>query len=61
MKNLTKNEDGSVTVVLHLKDDERRQLKKLSRSLCLNDFEAIKYAIQLVAWWSKNRIEPGEK
>lgn len=48
------------TVVLHLKEDERKQLKKLSKSLGMNDFETIKYAVQLVSWWSKNRIEPEE-
>ena len=58
MKNLTKNADGSFTVILHLKEEERKQLKKLARSLNLNDFETIKYAVQLVSWWSKNQIEP---
>lgn len=46
------------TVVLHLKDDERRRLKRLSKKLGLNDFETIKYCMQLVSWWSKNEIEP---
>ena len=58
MRNLIKNADGTYTVILHLKDDERKRLKKLSRSLNLNDFETIKYSIQLVSWWSKNEIEP---
>jgi len=58
MKNIRKNDDGTYTVMLHLKEDERRRLKRLSRSLNVNDFEAIKYAIQLVSWWSKNEIEP---
>ena len=58
MRNLTKNEDGTFTFVLHLKGDERKQLKKLAKSLDMNDFETIKYAIQLVSWWSKNQIEP---
>jgi len=60
MKNLVKNADGTFTVILHLKEEERKQLKKLSKSLGMNDFEAIKYAIQLVSWWSKNQIEPEE-
>ena len=60
MKNLVKNDDGTFTVILHLKEDERKQLKKLSKSLGMNDFESIKYAIQLVSWWSKNEIEPEE-
>lgn len=60
MKNLVKNSDGTFTVILHLKEEERKQLKKLSKSLGMNDFEAIKYAIQLVSWWSKNQIEPEE-
>ena len=60
MKNIIRNEDGTYTIILHLKDDERRQLKKLSKTLNMNDFEAIKYAVQLVTWWSKNRIEPEE-
>ena len=57
MKNITKNTNGTYTVILHLKDDERKQLKKLAKSLELNDFDTIKYAIQLIAWWSKNKIE----
>ena len=58
MRNLIKNADGTYTVILHLKDDERKRLKKLSRSLGMNDFEALKYSVQLVSWWSKNEIEP---
>ena len=57
MKNITKNTNGTYTVILHLKDDERKQLKKLAKSLELNDFDTIKYAIQLIDWWSKNKIE----
>lgn len=60
MKNLIKNSDNTYTVVLHLKEDERKQLKKLAKSLEMNDFETIKYAVQLVAWWSKNKIEGEE-
>lgn len=60
MKNITKNTDGTFTIVLHLKEDERKCLKKLAKSMNMNDFEAIKYAIQLVAWWSKNKIEDEE-
>lgn len=58
MRNIKKNADGTFTVILHLKEDERKRLKKLSRSLGMNDFETIKYAVQLVSWWSKNEIEP---
>ena len=58
MRNLIKNADGTYTVVLHLKEDERKRLKKLAKSLGLNDFEALKYSVQLVSWWSKNEIEP---
>lgn len=58
MRNLIKNADGTYTVILHLKDDERKRLKKLAKKLDLNDFETIKYSIQLVSWWSKNEIEP---
>ena len=58
MRNFTKSADGTYTVVLHLREEERKQLKKLSRSLNMNDFEAIKYAVRLVSWWSKNEIEP---
>lgn len=58
MKNLVKNADNTYTVILHLKEDERKRLKKLARKLDLNDFETIKYSIQLVSWWSKNEIEP---
>lgn len=60
MRKIVKNTDGSFTITLYLKEDERKQLKKLARSLGKNDFEAIKYAIQLVSWWSKNLIEPEE-
>jgi len=60
MKNIVKGTDGSFTLVLHLKDEERRQLKKLAKSLGMNDFDTIKYAIQLVSWWSKNKIEEEE-
>lgn len=59
-RNISKTADGGYTVVLHLKEDERKQLKKLARKLDLNDFETIKYTIQLVSWWSKNLIEPEE-
>ncbi len=60
MRNLRKNPDGTFTLMLHLKEDERKRLKKLSRSLGVNDFDAIKYAVRLVSWWSKNEIEPEE-
>ena len=58
MKPITKNPDGTYTIVLYLKEDEHRQLKKLSDKLGMNDFEVIKYCMQLVSWWSKNQIEP---
>ena len=61
MRNLIKNADGTYTVILHLKEDERLRLKKLSKSLGMNDFEALKYSVQLVSWWSKNEIEPEEE
>ena len=61
MKNLIKNADGTFTVILHLKDEERRRVKKLTKTLGMNDFEVIKYCIQLVAWWSKNQIEPEDE
>ncbi len=57
-KNLTKNPDGSYAVIVYFNADERRALKKLARRLGVNDFEAVKYAIQLVEWWSKGKIEP---
>lgn len=57
MKNISKNQNGTYKVVLYLNEDERRQLKKLSDKLELNDFETIKYAMKLVSWWSKNKIE----
>lgn len=60
MKNITKNSNGTYTIILHLKEDERKCIKRLAKSMNLNDFEAIKYAIQLVAWWSKNKIEGEE-
>ena len=58
MKNLCKNPDGTFTMTLYLKEDERKRLKKLGRKLELNDFETVKYCLQLVSWWSKNEIEP---
>lgn len=60
MKNINKNEDNSYTIVLHLKQDERKRLKKLAKKLDLNDFETLKYCVQLVSWWSKNEIEGEE-
>jgi len=60
MKNINKNEDNSYTIVLHLKQDERKQLKKLAKKLDLNDFETLKYCVQLISWWSKNEIEGEE-
>ena len=41
-KNIVRNEDGTWTVVLRLKEDERKQLKKLANKLGMNDFEAVK-------------------
>jgi len=58
MKNLCKNPDGTFTMTLYLKEDERKRLKKLGKKLELNDFETVKYCLQLVSWWSKNEIEP---
>ena len=60
MKNISKNTDGTYTIILHLKEEERKNLKKLAKTMNLNDFETIKYAIQLVSWWSKNKIEGEE-
>lgn len=58
MKTISKNADGTYTVILYLKEDEYKRLKRLSKRLGKNDFEAIKYSMQLVAWWSKGEIEP---
>lgn len=60
MKNLTKNSNGTFTIILHLKENERKCVKRLAKKMELNDFEVIKYAIQLVDWWSKNKIEGEE-
>ena len=60
MKNITKCNDGGMTMLLHLKPDEKRQLKKLSKYCGKNDFDTIKYAVQLVSWWSHNQIEPDD-
>ena len=60
MKAISRNENGTYTVVLHLKEEERKQLRKLARYLGMNDFETLKYAIKLISWWSKNQIEPDE-
>ena len=61
MRNFRKNDDGSFTVTLYLREDERRRLKRLAKKLGMNDFDAIKYCIRLVSWWSKNEIEPEEE
>ena len=61
MATISKNQNGTYTVVLYLSEEERKRLKKLAGKLNLNDFEAIKYAIRLVSWWSKNEIEPEEE
>lgn len=58
--NLMKLENGTYKVTLFLKEDERKQLKKLAKKMDMNDFEVIKYCIHLVSWWSKNQIEPEE-
>ena len=58
MKTISKNADGTYTVILYFKEDEYKRLKRLSKRLGKNDFEAIKYSMQLVAWWSKGEIEP---
>lgn len=60
MTNITKDDNGIYTIMVRLKENERRQLKKLGNTLNLNDFETIKYAINLVYWWSKNKIEGEE-
>ena len=61
MTTISKNPNGTYTVVLYLTEDERKRLKKLARKLDLNDFETIKYSVQLVSWWSKNQIEPEDE
>lgn len=58
MKTISKNADGTYKIVLYLKHDEYKQMKKLSSRLGLNDFETIKYAMKLVSWWSRGKIEP---
>lgn len=60
MKNIYKNSNNTYTIVLHLKEEERKDIKRLAKILELNDFETIKYAIQLISWWSKNKIEGEE-
>ena len=55
---ISKNANGTYTVQLYLNEEERKRLKRLSKSLGMNDFETLKYALQLVSWWSKNEIEP---
>ena len=60
MSKISRNPNGTFTVVLYLKEEERKQLKKLSKKIGMNDFETIKYAVQLVSWWSKNQIESEE-
>ena len=45
MKNIIKDENGNATIVLYLKEDERRRLKRLSKKLEL-DFKIIQDAIK---------------
>ena len=61
MKNIIKNPDGNYTVILYLKDDIHKKVRKLSKKLNMNEFDVIKYCIQLVSWWSKNEIEMDEE
>ena len=58
MATIKQNPNGTYTIILYLSEEERKRLKKLAEKLELNDFDTIKYAIQLVSWWSKNEIEP---
>jgi len=44
-----------------LKKKKEKNVKRLAKLMDLNDFETIKYAIQLVSWWSKNKIEEEEE
>ena len=61
MKPIIQNPDGTYTIVLYLKEDENKQMKKLAKKMELNDYDLIKYCLCLVSWWSKNQIEPDPK
>ena len=61
MRTITKTDRGTYSLVLYLKEDEFQTLRKLSETLGKNDFESIKYAIQLVSWWSQGQIEPEQE
>ena len=58
MKKISKLPNGTYMVALYLKEDERKQLRKLGKKMGMNDFEVLKYCLRLVSWWSKNQIEP---
>ena len=61
MRHIIKNDDGTMTIILHLNKEERSMLKRLGKTLEMNDFDVLKYAMKLVFWWSKGRIEPEEE
>lgn len=60
MSNIKKREDGTVKVTLFLRKQEHDWLRKLADKMDMNEFDALKYALQLVSWWSKNEIEPSD-
>ena len=60
-KPIIKTDRGTYSLVLYLKEDEYRTLKDLSDVLKKNDYDTIKYAIQLVSWWSHGKIEPEQE
>ena len=56
-KPIIKTDRGTYSLVLYLKEDEYRALKDLSDVLKKNDYDTIKYAVELVSWWSHGKIE----
>ena len=61
MKNIRQNTDGTYSLHLYLKEAEHAELKQIAKAMRMNEFDALKYAIRLVNWWSKGQIEPSEE
>lgn len=59
-KKIYKTEQGTYAVNLFLKEDEYNCLQHLCSSIKMNEYDAIKYSVKLVDWWSNGEIEPEE-
>ena len=41
MKNITKNANGTYTIILHLKEEERKSIKRLAKTMNLTSITTI--------------------